>query len=138
MRLNSFSSVVLSNSCNDSIIAHCKSEFPIEACGYLLGRSGVIADHYVMTNVDQSETRFSFDPAEQFEAVRKARELRVDIVGIYHSHPTSKAEPSEEDVRLAQQPDMLHVIVSLKSSKIDVKAFEIIQGIYRSVELIIK
>lgn len=137
MRLNSLDAVVFV-SCKESIIVHCRSELPNEACGYLFGRSGAITYNYPMTNVDRSETRFSFDPAQQFEAVRKAREMELDIVGIYHSHPLSKAEPSEEDIRLAQDPEMLHLIVSFQSSNADVKAFQIIQGRYISVELCLK
>ena len=35
------------------------------------------------------------------------------IVGVYHSHPASPARLSQEDVRLANDPQLYYVIISL-------------------------
>ena len=35
-------------------------------------------------------------------------------VAIYHSHPRSAAEPSQTDINLAEYPEYLYVIVSLR------------------------
>ncbi len=112
----------------DQIIVHAEREAPIEACGYLAGVEGLITLRYPMTNVDQREDHFSFDPKEQFTAHKTAREDGVQLLGVYHSHPATPARPSEEDIRLAYNPSLLYVIVSLFEGKRTVKAFRIIEG----------
>ena len=81
-----------------------------------------------MTNAEGREDHFTFDPKEQFEAYRMARALEVEIVGAYHSHPATPARPSEEDIRLAFDPGILYVIVSLMGGERTVKAFWIRDG----------
>ena len=82
---------------------------------------------YKMTNVDASPEHFSFDPKEQFSVVKSARKEQCDLLGVYHSHPSSPARLSEEDLRLLNDPKMTYVIVSLKDEKPDVKAFSIVK-----------
>ncbi|MCC8153839.1 MAG: M67 family metallopeptidase [Tannerellaceae bacterium] len=86
------------------IIEQAKAELPAEACGYLLGKDGVITFNYTMTNIDHSPEHFSFDPAEQFATIRYARQEGLDIMGNWHSHPASPSRPSQEDIRLAYGP----------------------------------
>jgi proteasome lid subunit RPN8/RPN11 len=95
------------------IIAHAKKEAPIEACGYLAEKEGVIVQQYKMKNMDASEVHFTLDPEEQFEAVRDMRKKGFKLAAVYHSHPTTSAHPSQEDIRLAYDPDLSYVIVSL-------------------------
>lgn len=107
------------------LIAHAMQEAPIEACGYLAARRGIITSAYPLTNIDRSSDHFSFEPKEQFEALKDARAGGLDIRAVYHSHPASPARASEEDIKLAYDPDMLYVIISLAGAAEDVKAFEI-------------
>ena len=104
---------------------HAKKEAPLEACGYLAAKDGMIAALYALTNIDKSGEHFSFDPKEQFAAVRDARTKGLEICAVYHSHPASPARPSEEDIKLAHDPQMLYVIVSLAQEREDVRAFRI-------------
>ena len=104
---------------------HAKKEAPLEACGYLAAKDGMIAALYALTNIDKSGEHFSFDPKEQFAAVRDARTKGLEICAVYHSHPASPARPSEEDIKLAHDPQMLYLIVSLAQEREDVRAFRI-------------
>ena len=104
---------------------HAKKEAPLEACGYLAAKGGMIAAMYALTNIDKSGEHFSFDPKEQFAALRDARTKGLEICAVYHSHPASPARPSEEDIKLAHDPQMLYVIVSLAQEREEVKAFRI-------------
>ena len=104
---------------------HAKKEAPLEACGYLAAKNGMIAALYALTNIDKSGEHFSFDPKEQFAALRDARTKGLEICAVYHSHPASPARPSEEDIKLAHDPQMLYVIVSLAQEREEVKAFRI-------------
>ena len=81
-----------------------------------------------MTNVDNSPEHFSFSPDEQFEVLKNARGRGLRILASYHSHPASPARPSKEDIRLAYDPKLIYVIISLAGGATDVKAFRITGG----------
>jgi proteasome lid subunit RPN8/RPN11 len=112
----------------DLIISHANAELPDEACGYLAGREGIASKPYLLTNIDHSPEHFSFDPAEQFKTVKDARHHGLEILANYHSHPSSPARPSNEDIRLAYDPDISYVIISLAKKEVEIKSFKIING----------
>ena len=109
----------------EELAGHAKKEAPLEACGYLAATGGMITAMYALVNIDKSGEHFSFDPKEQFAALRDARTKGLEICAVYHSHPASPARPSEEDIKLAHDPQMLYVIVSLAQEREDVRAFRI-------------
>ncbi len=110
------------------LIRHARSDAPIEACGYLAGQDNLVTMAFRMKNVDSSPEHFSFEPAEQFAAVRQMRAAGVRLQAVYHSHPATPARPSPEDIRLANDPSLSYVIVSLAGPQPDVKAFRIRAG----------
>ena len=112
----------------DSIVAHGKTEAPFEACGYLAEKDGAICQHFEMVNTDKSPVHFSMDPAEQFAVVKKCRNLGLKIRAIYHTHPETPARPSSEDIKLAYDPSISYVIVSLAASNPNIKSFIIQNG----------
>lgn len=99
------------------------SELPNEACGYLAGKEDKILKHYPMTNIDRSKTHFSLSPKEQFSVLKKAREEKYSILAVYHTHPATPARPSEEDIKLAYDPEISYVILSMLEKSI--KSFKI-------------
>jgi proteasome lid subunit RPN8/RPN11 len=108
----------------DQIIDHAQRVDPIEACGYLAGKGDVVLKMYPMTNIDHSPEHFSLDPLEQLKVRKEARRDGMDIIAVYHSHPASPARPSDEDIRLAHDPDIIYVIVSLASDEPVLKAYK--------------
>ncbi len=111
----------------EQLLAHSRKDAPVEACGYLASYDGVIVEAYPLTNIDHSHEHFSFDAGEQFRAVRQARSRGFAVCAVYHSHPSSPARPSSEDIRLAFDPAMLYVIVSLAAGNEEIRAFWIKQ-----------
>lgn len=102
----------------DSILAQAKSDAPVESCGYALGVTDedgetLITENYRLTNIDHAEEHFSLDPKEQFAAIKYARTNKLKVIGNWHSHPASPSRPSEEDKRLAFDPNILYLIMSL-------------------------
>lgn len=112
----------------DSLFVQGRSEAPNEACGYLAGKDGLVKKHYEMRNVDQSPTHFTLDPEEQFKVIREARDEGLKILAVYHTHPESAARPSKEDIRLAFDPDISYVILSLLPGERDMGSFKIRDG----------
>lgn len=95
------------------ILAHVKNAAPLEACGYLAEKDGIVIRHYELTNMDASEVHYAMDPAEQFAAVRRMRAEGLNLRAAYHSHPRTQARPSAEDARMAHDTHVSYVIISL-------------------------
>jgi [CysO sulfur-carrier protein]-S-L-cysteine hydrolase len=113
----------------ESIVAQACEAAPVEACGYLADCDGTVVAHYPLSNTDASGEHFAMDPAEQFAAVRQMRGAGQMPAAVYHSHPASPARPSAEDIRLAYDPQISYVIISLAGQAPDVKSFRIRDGL---------
>jgi [CysO sulfur-carrier protein]-S-L-cysteine hydrolase len=121
----------------EGIIAHARKEAPLEACGYLAAAGGIVCRHYELTNIDRAAEHYTMDPAEQFAAVREMRQQGLVMAAVYHSHPCTPARPSAEDIRLAYDPAVSYVIVSLREVEPAVKAFRIEKGLVAAEPLAI-
>lgn len=112
----------------DQIIQIAHAAIPNEACGYLAGKDGVITQCYRLTNMDQSPEHFSFDPKEQFEILKDSRSKGLELIANFHSHPETPARPSQEDIKLAFDPNIYYGIISLAESREVLKFFRIKHG----------
>lgn len=118
-----------------AMLAHGRREEPNEACGYLAAKNGVVCRHFELTNIDAAPDHYTMDPAEQFAVIRQTREEGLQLTAVYHSHPATPARPSVEDLRLAHDPEIIYVIVSLLAGVQPVRAFRIHQGVETEVPL---
>lgn len=119
------------------IKAHAQCALPNEACGYLAGNDGIITQIFKLTNIDHSPEHFSCDPAEQFETLKTTFKEGLQILANYHSHPQTAARPSEEDIKLAYDPEISYIIISLAQEEITIKSFRITNSIAEKEEIII-
>lgn len=96
-----------------AIAAHARRDRPYECCGLLLGSASVIADAVPARNLaSPPETRYLIDPLDHFAALRVARSRGLEVVGAYHSHLRSPAQPSPTDLAEAFG-GFLFLIISL-------------------------
>jgi proteasome lid subunit RPN8/RPN11 len=129
--------VRLSNAGLRKIVAHARAVAPAECCGLLLGAAGTITDAIAARNVAASpSTRFLIDSKDHIDGRREARRRGVEVVGFYHSHPRSAAQPSETDVSEASYPDHLYLIVSLEADPPDVAVFRLDRGRFEPVPFV--
>ncbi len=121
----------------EELIAQAQKDVPNESCGYLLGIPssplggddvGVVTENYWMENIDHSSEHFSFAPKDQFAALRYAREHGLKILANWHSHPASPSRPSQEDLRLANDPTIRYAILSLLDGEPKLNSFKILNG----------
>ncbi len=112
----------------NEIIEQAKKEAPNESCGYLLGTGNIVTQNYPMENIDHSPEHFSFEPREQFAALRYARKQNLNILANWHSHPASPSRPSQEDLRLANDPTIRYAILSLLDDTPQLNSFQILAG----------
>ena len=101
---------------------------PNEACGYLLGTDDAVTENYQMENIDHSPEHFSFAPKDQFAALRYARAHGLKILANWHSHPATPSRPSQEDLRLANDPGIRYAILSLMNGEARLNSFKILNG----------
>lgn len=111
--------IILSKEQFDSLVEHAKKVLPNEDCGLLGGTvSGdvkTVEKIYFLTNKDASPEHFSMEPAEQFAAVKDMRSEGLQLLGNFHSHPSTPARPSEEDKRLVFDTKLSYLILSLEA-----------------------
>ncbi|MBQ7571787.1 MAG: M67 family metallopeptidase [Bacteroidaceae bacterium] len=109
------------------LIEQAQKDAPNESCGYLLGTGDTVTENYWMENIDHSPEHFAFAPKDQFAALRYAREHGLKILANWHSHPASPSRPSQEDLRLANDPTIRYAILSLHEG-IHLNSFAIRNG----------
>jgi proteasome lid subunit RPN8/RPN11 len=118
------------------IVDHAREAAPAECCGLLVGGPGEIVDTIRTRNIAGGVSRFRIDPKDHIDGRREARRRGLEVVGFYHSHPRSPAEPSETDVAEAAYPGHFYLIVSLAAETEDVRLFRLVGGIFHPVEYV--
>ena len=110
------------------VLAHAREEAPRECCGLLVGTGESVVRSVRAKNLDATTTRYLIAPDDHFAAIRLARANGLEVVGAYHSHPSSAPVPSATDIAEANSgSDVLYVIVSLLNE--DVRAYRIDRGV---------
>jgi proteasome lid subunit RPN8/RPN11 len=100
----------------EAMLHHAQAELPNECCGMLAGiilENGIgrVSRRFSLANDLASPVAYESFP---FAAHKAMRAEKIDLLAIYHSHPTSAAIPSRTDC--AQNyygPDVIHLIISL-------------------------
>ena len=125
--LSAQSGVAIKVAALDAVVAHALAARPDECCGMLVGSSNRIDEAWRARNIsDRPATRFLIDPADHFAALKDARRRGLDVVGFYHSHPRSSAEPSATDLSEASYPDHLFLIVGCGGGEANVRLFRFV------------
>jgi proteasome lid subunit RPN8/RPN11 len=119
------------------MVAQARAELPNECCGLLAGRIEGDAIHvverYPLVNVEGSSKRYRAERDELFQVHRSARQNGLEVVAVYHSHPTSTPVPSQTD--LAQNDSALSgvfLIMSLEGAEPELRAWWLSDGDYRA------
>ena len=101
------------------MLSHARAEAPRECCGLLIGKGASVARSVRARNLDTKATRYLIDPDDHFAAIRAARAEGFEVIGAYHSHPSSGPVPSATDIAEANSgSEFLYVIVSLTGDEV--------------------
>ncbi|MGE3909233.1 MAG: M67 family metallopeptidase [Chloroflexota bacterium] len=113
----------------DEMIAHALETRPFECCGVLAGSGGIVTQGFRAENVaDLNGVRYEVDPKAFLRINREIDDADLELLGIYHSHPFTRAYPSATDLAQAWE-GLVYVIVSLTDFLApDVKAFTVVNG----------
>ena len=124
----------LTNKQIQQMIAHVDSQLPMEACGLLAGRGSSVESVLVVKNQAQSPVRYVMDPIEQLHAFEWIESQGLELLGIFHSHPSGPETVSPTDIAEAAY-DVVHVIVSRVDGTWHTRGFWIENGMYAEVAL---
>jgi proteasome lid subunit RPN8/RPN11 len=104
---------------------HADNERPNESCAILFGTENEgkskVERVFLTKNIDQSPVNFTISAEQRLEADKMEKELQLKIIGIFHSHPDSKAYPSSTDKKFMDLNPGVWVIFSGLSK--DFKAY---------------
>lgn len=116
---------------NQKMLDDARQTFPDECCGFLFGREEgedrFITDLQVVNNAKEGDKRrrFEITPKDYLKAEQYALDHNLELLGVYHSHPSHPAIPSEHD-RVAAQPFFSYVIVSIyERGRINTKSWRL-------------
>jgi desampylase len=107
----------------DLVIRHALAEMPRECCGLLLGAGADVVEAVASANLSAESNRYLIDPAAHFSARRDARRRGLSVVGFYHSHPHSSAQPSPTDEAEASYDEHLYLIIGLDVDPPELRLF---------------
>lgn len=107
-------SIVISKAQKELLLNHASKYKPNESCAILFGKNenenSVVKDVFLAENIDESPVNFTISNEELLEAYKIAEEKSLDIVGIFHSHPSSDAFPSNTDKKFMHTNPVVWVI----------------------------
>ena len=106
----------------EAVVNHVREEYPVEACGVLVGRvkdgGGAVERSIRLRNVLASSYAFWFDVKEWMKAVLEAQREGLSYIGIYHSHHREQPLPSLSDIhRMLECPGEVWLIVAYLPSR---------------------
>ena len=100
----------------DAMVAHALEDAPIECCGLLAAKDGVVAAVRRAKNKEASPYRFSIDPLETRKHEQAIDDAGMELAGFYHSHTGSHAVPSPTDIRMMGPffgPPFVHFVIGV-------------------------
>jgi proteasome lid subunit RPN8/RPN11 len=115
------------------MLAQAVAELPNECCGLLAGRVeesewlplGWVTRRYPLVNELASAREYLCGDRSLFDAQRDMRQHGLELVAIYHSHPTSDPVPSRKDREQNYYGDVTHLILSLKNGQPQVRGWRL-------------
>lgn len=127
-------SITLTNEQLQKMIAYVDSLAPLEACGLLAGKKTTVESVIEVTNQAQSPVRYVMDPIEQLHAFEWIESNALDLLAIFHSHPTGPETISPTDIAEAAY-DVVYVVLARVDGQWRVRGFWIEDGGYYEVTL---
>lgn len=120
----------------EAMMEHLRNVYPLEGCGLLSGKDGLVTRVHSIKNRLMSAYAYEMDPHEQLDAFLDMEEKEEALLAIYHSHPQGPDKPSLTDISKSYYPEAAYVIVSFENmSEPQVRAFFIDGNYVREISL---
>jgi len=89
-----------------------ENQKPNESCALLFGKNTTVMDLFLTENIEKSHVNFTISNEQLIEGYRIAEEKKMEVIGIFHSHPDSEAYPSNTDKKFMQSNPVVWIIYS--------------------------
>jgi len=127
--------LILPPAVRQELVDHARADQPDEVCGILAGRGpriervfrvrntadevsaerGVFRDRATgQSAAGRRPVHYYMDPKDQLRVYNEIDAQGLDLVGYYHSHTHTAAQPSPTDIRLATDLAAVYLLVSLE------------------------
>jgi proteasome lid subunit RPN8/RPN11 len=117
------------------MLDHLLACLPEEGCGLLAGREGVAEAVLPVENELHSPVRYRMRGQAQLRAFQHLETGGLDLLAIFHSHPSGPAAPSATDIAEFCYPGVLTLIAAPEEGTWKLRAFAIGVGSCREVPL---
>ncbi|MFB5609752.1 MAG: Mov34/MPN/PAD-1 family protein [Nitrosarchaeum sp.] len=108
--------IIITESQKKILVNHADNEKPNESCAILLGTTNeqktTIKEIILTKNIDESPVNFTISNEQLIQVYKTAEEKKMEVVGIFHSHPNSEAYPSNTDKKFMRSNPVIWVIYS--------------------------
>ena len=104
--------IILKQSDKKLLSQYSENQKPNEACAILFGKNNEVLDIFLTENIEESSVNFTISNEQLIEGYKIAEDKKMDIIGIFHSHPNSDAFPSNTDKKFMQSNPVTWVIYS--------------------------
>ena len=104
--------ITLSQSIKKTLIQHAENENPNESCAILYGDGDTVSDVFLTKNIEESPVNFTISNDQLIEGYKIAEERKLQVIGIFHSHPNSEAYPSSTDKKFMHSNPVVWIIYS--------------------------
>ena len=104
--------IILKQSEREILSQYSENQKPNESCAILFGKNNQVLDIFLAENIDESPINFTISNEQLLEGYRIAEDKKMDVIGIFHSHPNSDAFPSNTDKKFMQSNPVVWIIYS--------------------------
>lgn len=111
--------LLLPQACAAELAALAQAAYPLEACALLVGVDAAVTRIVPAPNVAEQPARtFEIDPGTQIRLRRALRETGGPeyLLGLWHSHPDGRAEPSATDAAMIHEPALIWLISAVTTA----------------------
>ena len=117
--------ITISESQRKILTDYAENEKQKESCAILFGTANgqktTVKEIFLTKNIDESPVNFTISNEQLIKGYKIAEDKKMEVVGIFHSHPNSEAYPSNTDKKFMYSNPVVWVIYSGISN--DFKAY---------------
>ena len=104
--------IILKQSEKEILSQYSENQKPNESCALLFGKNNQVLDIFLTENIEESPINFTISNEQLIEGYKMAENKKMEIIGIFHSHPNSDAFPSNTDKKFMQSNPVVWIIYS--------------------------
>jgi len=120
------------------MLEQARAELPNECCGLLAGTVeggvGRVVERYALVNELASPVEFVSEARSHFAADKDMRRQGLDVLAVYHSHPTTAPVPSRKDLARNYSEAVVNLIISLVGPEPVVRGWWLTETDYREAD----